>query len=83
MDHYIEHDDDSENEERKFTLEPNTVLKMPHISDFQFASPVLKINNSCNKWNRRMLVVNDDYIGYIRNVPKNKVITSKDVPKQC
>ena len=77
-----EDDDEYYKEERKEELE-NTILQMPNIGFSQFTLPIMKMNNSCNKWNRRLLVVNNEYIGYISKVPKNNEITEKDVPKLC
>ncbi|CAI2362249.1 unnamed protein product [Moneuplotes crassus] len=59
------------------------LLKVPGLITSQFASPIMKLNNSGNKWNNRMLVINQDYLGYIRKVPVNNEITEKDIPKQC
>ena len=80
-------DEDEDEEEKRPGTETTkfaTILKMPDLTNSLVAKPIMKLNNSGNKWNRRILVANNDYIGYISKVPEgyeNNTIPEKAVPK--
>jgi len=58
---------------------------LPDLDNGVFARPVSKLNNSGSSYNRRILVVDDELVGYISKIPAdytNDTIPEKQVMKK-
>lgn len=61
------------------------MIKMPEINKTFFAAPFMKLANRGGAWNRRIIFVDEEKIGYYSKVPKDYVTNThpeKVDPKQ-